>query len=80
MPKTPSRDDRARLSVLLRGGWAVPGDGGSAGIAVHPDVRFLSGSTRASAAPTRPRPRSMCPAGVAPLPWLTDTATALKAP
>jgi hypothetical protein len=60
----------------------VPGDGvdgGSAAIAVHPDVRFSraldEGLSCTAATATSPH----APRGRRPLPWLTDTDTDTEA-
>ena len=78
LPQSPRRDERVRLSVLLRGGWVTVGEGARAGanaVGVHPDVRFSLAldegyACQQAAATAQPPLRGR------PFPWLTDQVPA----
>ncbi len=73
LPQNPKRDQRARLAVLLRGGWVAAPVGRRAAdraLTLHPDVRFslalddgFSFEPAVATVVQRPRRRA--------LPWLT---------
>jgi hypothetical protein len=78
LPQSRKRDERVRLSVLLRGGCVTVGEGARAGanaVGVHPDVRFSLAldegyASQAAAATAQPPVRRR------PFPWPTDQDSA----